>query len=93
MQEMITWTWDKVDNLYNAFGIKSRDEICEELGVTPSSLLNEISKMMLKEKGEFTCEEKKIIRDYGESLGAATMFMLEGRTSSECGREASLLYP
>lgn len=89
----MVWTWDKVDYLYKHYHSDRPEDICKALGVSVSSMLNEVGKLFLREKGAFTCEEKSIIQEHGESLQGAVMFLMEDRTSEECAQEVLRVYP
>ncbi len=81
------WDYEKIDYLYHHYGIDDYRNICEKLNVTKSSLFNEAGKLAMYPKGEFTCEETRILKQYGKTLGNAVVFLLENRTIPEVEKE------
>lgn len=72
-----------IDTLYNSYPMKEIDEVCRDMQITPKELLDESVRLRIFPKGAITCEEEKLIRDYGDSIHTAVVFLLENRTVAE----------
>ncbi len=77
------WDFGTIDYLYKHYPMQDARTICKDMQITPKELMDEAAKLQIFSKGELTCEEKKIVRDYGDSIHSAIVFLMDNRTVAE----------
>lgn len=77
------WSIKDYQYLHEHYNMDGADRCAVALGRSPSAVSAKASKLLLDPQGEFTDEEIRLAKSYGNFLGTALIFIMPNRTHFE----------